>query len=318
MTSTEQQPEATTTEQTTEASTEQPPIEATTVTLTSMWEDSTAAPKTDEASEQPKKEIKAGSSGGNTSRSRSPRKESRPLSKDRGSRHGSRSKSPVRRRSRSKSPVRRYSKSPVRRSRSKRRSRSRSRSRHRRKRSRSRNRSNSRDGDDEDLRYSDGGKKVFVGNLDHYTDEVDLEKVFSRYGRIDDIFVPRNQTERCNRGFAFVTFSDKRDAVDACAEDGMELHGRRIAVNLAKPRAGGDGRPPKCYLPSRDGEGGAMRAWLGTSGGRPRRRRSPRRRYRSYSRDRSYSRGGRYSRSRSRSRRRSRSPRRRTSYSRSR
>lgn len=73
-----------------------------------------------------------------------------------------------------------------------------------------------------------------MGNLDHYTDEVDLEKVFSRYGQLEDIFVPRNQVERCNRGYGFVTFVDKRDAVDACAEDGMELHGRRIGVNLAK------------------------------------------------------------------------------------
>merc|ERR1719384_1963393 len=113
-----------------------------------------------------------------------------------------------------------------------------SRSRARRSRDRGRSRSRSYDRDDRDDKYySDGGKKVFVGNMDHYTDEIDLEKVFSRYGRIEDIFVPRNLVERCNRGYGFVTFIDKRDAVDACAEDGMELHGRRIGVNLAKPRA---------------------------------------------------------------------------------
>jgi len=228
----------------------------------------------------PKKDG-ARSNSRDRSRSGSPR--SRSLSKRKASRSRSRSRSRGRRR---------------RRSRSKRRSRDRGRSR-----SRSYDRDDRDDKDDK--YYSDGGKKVFVGNMDHYTDEIDLEKVFSRYGRIEDIFVPRNLVERCNRGYGFVTFIDKRDAVDACAEDGMELHGRRIGVNLAKPRAGGDGRPPKCYVPSRDGEGGAMRAWLGTSGGRPRRRRSRSRRRRSYSRDRryrSYSRDRRNKRSASRSR----------------
>jgi len=230
------------------------------------------------------------------------RADSRDRSRDRSQRRrSSRSRSLRRSRDRSRSRKRSRSRSR-RRSRSQRRSRSRSRSRGRgRRRSRSRGRGGYRSDED---RYSHGGKKVFVGNLDHYTDEVDLEKVFSRYGQIEDIFVPRNQVERCNRGYGFVTFSDKRDAVDACAEDGMELHGRRIGVNLAKPRAGGDGRPPKCYVPSRDGEGGAMRAWLGTSGGRPRRRRSRSRSGRRRHRSRSYDR---YSRSRSRSRRRSRS-----------
>jgi len=42
------------------------------------------------------------------------------------------------------------------------------------------------------LRGNDaGGKKVYVGNLSTRAHERDLEEVFSKYGEIDDIYIPR-------------------------------------------------------------------------------------------------------------------------------
>lgn len=122
--------------------------------------------------------------------------------------------------------------------------------------------------------------KIFIGNMEHYTDEVDLEEYFKGYGPIEDVYVPRDQRNRSNRGYAFITFQDRRDAEDACGEDGADLNGRRIGVNIAKRRPGGSGKV-RTYVPSRDGEGGSMRAWLGT---RRSSRSRDRRRSRSHSR----------------------------------
>jgi len=125
--------------------------------------------------------------------------------------------------------------------------------------------------------------KIFIGNLDHYTDEIDLEEHFKRYGPLEDVYVPRDQRNRSNRGYAFMTFTDRRDAEDACTEDGADLNGRRIGVNIAKRRPGGTGKV-RTYIPSRDGEGGSMRAWLGNN--RRRSRSRDRRRSRTRSRGR--------------------------------
>jgi len=178
------------------------------------------------------------------------------------------------------------------RSRSRRSYRSRSRSFNGRRggnRSRSRNR--------EENRVSEGGKKVFVGNLEPVTDEIDFEELFSKYGELEDIYIPRDRGNRQNRGFGFITFKDAHDAKDACKESGNQLRGARIRVNLAMPRPGGDRKQGRTYLPSRDGITGSLREFTrrGRGGSRSRSRSPSRRRYRSRSR----SRGRRY-RSRSR------------------
>ncbi|KAL6005653.1 Serine/arginine-rich splicing factor rs31 [Asimina triloba] len=50
-------------------------------------------------------------------------------------------------------------------------------------------------------------RPVFVGNFDYETRQSDLERLFSRYGRVERVDM--------KSGFAFVYFSDERDAEDA-------------------------------------------------------------------------------------------------------
>ncbi|XP_068664628.1 serine/arginine-rich splicing factor RS31-like isoform X2 [Aristolochia californica] len=50
-------------------------------------------------------------------------------------------------------------------------------------------------------------RPVFVGNFDYETRHSDLERLFSKYGRVDRIDM--------KSGFAFVYFDDERDAEDA-------------------------------------------------------------------------------------------------------
>jgi len=177
----------------------------------------------------------------------------------------------------------------------------------------SRSRSRSRD------RGRGGGQvKISIRNIDPHTDEQDLEELFAKYGEMEDIYVPRDDKMVCNRGYAFVTFMDHRDAGEALAEDCTLLRGQRVAVAFAHRRPG-NMRPPRSYVPSRDGPGGLLREWvarvLRKRGQRLDRSRSPYRR--SWSRKRSRPPRRSY-RSRSAERSRDLRDRRRRSYSRSR
>ncbi|KAF4702569.1 serine arginine-rich splicing factor, partial [Perkinsus olseni] len=68
----------------------------------------------------------------------------------------------------------------------------------------------------------------------------DLERIFERYGRIEQTWVARNPP-----GFAFITFCDSRDAKDAVdSEDGRDFQGKRMRVEISVSRneRGGRGR----------------------------------------------------------------------------
>jgi len=89
------------------------------------------------------------------------------------------------------------------------------------------------------------GRKVYVGGMDDYTRESDLRDFFRDMGPISEVWVARSPP-----GYGFVTFKDRRDAEDACAEmDGRTLIGRRVRVEIATGR-------PKSARSSRGGGGG--------------------------------------------------------------
>ena len=50
------------------------------------------------------------------------------------------------------------------------------------------------------------------------TNEDDMRECFSKYGKIMDVYIPRERPDMKSRGFAFVTFNNKRDAEDAVDE----------------------------------------------------------------------------------------------------
>ncbi|GLT70064.1 hypothetical protein SLA2020_421650 [Shorea laevis] len=88
-------------------------------------------------------------------------------------------------------------------------------------------------------RYDDrrGGTRLYVGHLSSRTRSRDLEDWFSRYGRVRDVDMKRD--------YAFVEFSDPRDADDArYALNGRELDGSRLIVEFARgiPRGPGGSR----------------------------------------------------------------------------
>ena len=54
-----------------------------------------------------------------------------------------------------------------------------------------------------------------VDNLTYRTTNEDLEYLFEKFGKVGDIYIPRDKYTKESRGFAFVRFTDRRDAEDA-------------------------------------------------------------------------------------------------------
>ncbi|KAJ7557001.1 hypothetical protein O6H91_05G107800 [Diphasiastrum complanatum] len=102
-------------------------------------------------------------------------------------------------------------------------------------------------------RYDDreGSAKLYVGRLSSRTRSRDLEDLFRKYGRVREVDMKHD--------FAFIEFSDRRDADDARHYlNGKDVDGSRIIVEFARrgPRGPGavreyDGRGPpgtgRCY-----------------------------------------------------------------------
>merc|ERR1712051_415065 len=108
---------------------------------------------------------------------------------------------------------------------------------------------------------------------------------FEKYGKIGDVFIPKDKFTRESRGFAFVRFYDKRDAEDAMdALDGRMYDGRDLRIQMAKygrpdiNRFDSGRRGGRSRSRSR-GRRGRSRSRSGSRGGR-RGRRSPSRRTR--------------------------------------
>ena len=89
----------------------------------------------------------------------------------------------------------------------------------------------------------EGMTSLKVDNLTYRTTVEDLKKVFSKYGDVGDVYIPRDARTNQSRGFAFVRFYERRDAEDAMDRvDGSVLDGREIRVQNAKY-----GRPQNDY-----------------------------------------------------------------------
>ena len=84
--------------------------------------------------------------------------------------------------------------------------------------------------------------KLFVGGLSWGTDDDGLRDAFAEFGDVTDAKVITDRETGRSRGFGFVTFSSKDDAVSARdAMNGADLDGRTLNVDIAQERSGGGG-----------------------------------------------------------------------------
>jgi RNA recognition motif-containing protein len=91
--------------------------------------------------------------------------------------------------------------------------------------------------------------RIFVGNLSYQTTEDQLSDLFSEVGTVESATIVTDRDTGRSRGFAFIEM-DKDAAAKAIEKfNGVELNGRAINVNEARPRpernfggGGGGGR----------------------------------------------------------------------------
>ena len=89
---------------------------------------------------------------------------------------------------------------------------------------------------------------IYVGNLSHDLAEEDLRQAFEAFGQVESVNIIKDKFSGEPRGFGFVEMPSRNEAQTAIKEaDGIELKGRVIRVNEARPktanrRGGGGGR----------------------------------------------------------------------------
>ena len=75
------------------------------------------------------------------------------------------------------------------------------------------------------------GVKLFVGGVSYDASEDDLREAFAAHGKLNDVHMAMDKETKKPRGFAFVTFADKKEAKAAIkAMNRSDFKGRRISV----------------------------------------------------------------------------------------
>ncbi|HVF92645.1 MAG TPA: RNA-binding protein [Blastocatellia bacterium] len=113
-------------------------------------------------------------------------------------------------------------------------------------------------------------KRIYVGNLSYQTTENDVASLFEQAGEVESVSIITDRDTGRSKGFGFVEMSNE-DADKAIAQfNGMELNGRALTVNEARPReerAGGGGGGRGGYGGGRGGGGGGRGGNRGGGGG---------------------------------------------------
>ena len=85
--------------------------------------------------------------------------------------------------------------------------------------------------------------RLFVGNLSFQTGENDLQDYFAQAGAVNSCNLMMDKMTGRSRGFAFIEFStpdEAQKAIDMFHD--KDFQGRKITVNVARPR---EERPPR-------------------------------------------------------------------------
>jgi len=115
--------------------------------------------------------------------------------------------------------------------------------------------------------------RLYVGNLSYNTTEDQLREMFAKAGTVSNVSVVMDRETRRSRGFGFVEMASQADAEKAIQMfNDQEIDGRRLVVNMARPReergAGGGGGYRGGGRGGRGGGRGGDRGDRGDRGGR--------------------------------------------------
>jgi RNA recognition motif-containing protein len=77
---------------------------------------------------------------------------------------------------------------------------------------------------------------IYVGNLAYSVTEEDLREAFAAFGNPDRVNVIMDKFTGQSKGFGFVEMNDSDGEAAIAALNDSDLQGRRMRVNVAKPR----------------------------------------------------------------------------------
>lgn len=80
--------------------------------------------------------------------------------------------------------------------------------------------------------------KLFVGNISWNVTSDDVKQKFEEVGEVEEVKLIIDRERGTHKGFGFVTMKTEEGAREAMEKlDGVELDGRPLRVNEAKPRS---------------------------------------------------------------------------------
>jgi len=78
---------------------------------------------------------------------------------------------------------------------------------------------------------------IYVGNLSYEVTPEDLSAVFTEYGTVTRVHLPKDRETGRSRGFGFVEMkTEEEEEAAISALDGANWMGRDMKVNKARPR----------------------------------------------------------------------------------
>ncbi|KAK6814728.1 hypothetical protein RU639_009690 [Aspergillus parasiticus] len=80
------------------------------------------------------------------------------------------------------------------------------------------------------------GREIHVSNVDFKASERDVQELFSKYGTVELVRLPR-KVDGGSKGFGYVVFSTKEEATAALAMDGQEFRSRTLHVKISAPQS---------------------------------------------------------------------------------
>jgi RNA recognition motif-containing protein len=105
-------------------------------------------------------------------------------------------------------------------------------------------------------------QKLFVGGLSYDTTNESLHRFFAEAGTVVSASVITDQSSGRSKGFGFVEMSTNEEAQKAVSHlDGRELDGRRVKVEIARPKTEGGGRRDARPGGGSRGGGGGRGGW---------------------------------------------------------
>lgn len=78
---------------------------------------------------------------------------------------------------------------------------------------------------------------IYVGNLKYNKSELDLKKMFDKYGKVKFVNLLLDEETKKSKGFAFIQMPNQKHAKTAIADlDGKQVDGRTLKVSIAQNR----------------------------------------------------------------------------------